>query len=308
MKTKQNRPILVIGKSRSYRASFQDAANLIVSNLKTLCVSLFPFPLAIGIVGAVLLQLAGAGIVSLAVGIVVFSFAVSMFCTAFCQMMKDFGKTQVLEKISWKKDFKAIALKSLSPFYLLLLQTAFWAALAIGTTVCIGLRPGWAVAISGAAVLIVVALCVPFNISLGCAWFSGLGFVKSALRGFTAMRHHYGPTLMLLFMSVIVIAVACIIGCTPLLILDRAVDASETAISFGDPTDMPSLIYVVRFILRLVLFSLMAFMLLLWLVPLYLHHFSMQKKDEERKKEQEKLQMTREAYKTARENYYLTTP
>ncbi len=308
MKTKQNKAILVIVKSRSYRASFQEAANLIVSNLKALCVSLFPFPLAIGIVGAALLQLAGAGIVSLAASIVVFSFVVSMFCTAFCQMMKDFGKTQALEKISWKKDFKAIALKSLTPFYLLLLQTAFWAALAIGTTVCIGLRPGWAIAIGGAAALIVVALCVPFNISLGCAWFSGLGFVKAALRGFTAMRHHYGTTLMLLFMSFIVIAVTCIIGYTPLLILDRAVEASETAVSFGDPTDMPSLIYVVRFVLRLVLFTLMASMLLIWLVPLYLHHFSMQKKNEERKKEQEKLQMTREAYKAARENYYLTTP
>ena len=299
---------MVIGKSRSYRASFREAANLVVSNLKALCISLFPFPLAIGIIGAAFLQLAGVGMVSLAAGIVVFSFAVSMFCTAFCQMMKDFGKTQALGKISWKKDFKAIVIKSLTPFYLLLLQTAFWAALAIGTSMCIGLRPGWAIGIGCATVLIVVALCVPFNISLGCAWFSGRGFVKAALRGFAAMRHHYGSTLMLLFIAFIVIAMACIIGYVPLLILDRAVEASEIAVSFGDATDLPSLIYAVRFVLRLVWFAFMAFMLLIWLVPLYLHHFSMQKKDEERKKEQEKLQMTREAYKTARENYYLTTP
>ena len=308
MKSKQNKPILVIGKSRSYRASFREAMNLIVSNPKILFVSLFPFPLAIGIVGALLLQLAGAGFISLAIGILAFSFAVSMLGTAFCEMMKDFGQTQALEKIVWKRDLNRLVKKSLTPFYMLALQMVLWAALAIGAVVCLGVHPGWMPAVGCAAALIVLALCVPFNTGLGFAWFSGLGFAKAALRGFTAMRHHYGPTLMLLFMSLVMAMAICIVCFLPILILDMAAGASEVAVSFGDATDMPSSVYAIRFILRLVLFSTMAFTLLLWLVPLYLHHFSMQKKDDERKKELAKMQMTREAYRTARENYYLTTP
>lgn len=308
MKTKQNRAILVLGKSRSYRASFREAANLIVSNLKTLFLSLYPFPVVMGLTGALLSEFSNVDIPVYLVGLVIFAFLVVSMREAFSCMMKDFQQTQKLKKIVWKTDWKGILIRSLVPFYLLVAQLAICVALTVGAVVCVNYHPGWFWGVVAIVVVLALVLCVPFNITLNYAQLSNFGFVKAAVRGFVAMRRHYGPTLMLLFMSLLIVGGMCMVCYLPILVLNMAMSASEVAVSFGDATDLPSSLYVVRFLLCIILFSLMGFLLLLWFVPQYLHHYSMEKKEDDRKKELEKMQMTREAYLQAKENYYLTMP
>ena len=289
-KIKQSRPVYVLFKSRSYRADYNESVSLLMTNIKTFLFSLFPPAVASGLVFAVVFILlrhaAGYALVAEAgIALLLLAFLVALLRQVLNEMMKDFPQTNALKRIKWKTDVKGLLRNTLKPFYLLLLQLLVCIALfAVGYSM-----QGKSVWVWLPVAAAVVFLVVPFNLSLNSLQYSGTGFLPAIVQGFKSVRHYYGSTLILLFLSLIVLALVSVLCFLPIFILNMAISASNEALALGDLSDLPTSVYVWHFVLSLVLFAVMQFSLLLWAFPQYFHHFSLMRKEADRKKEQDKL-------------------
>lgn len=292
--SKQNKSVYVLFKSRSYRANFNEALELLTANIKTFIVSLFPPALATGLMLAVLFiifrHIGGRSLIIVAsIAILLITYFTAILRQGLKEMMKDYPQTNTVRQLHWKKDTKTVLLGALTSFYLLFLQVVILCAL-ITLTALLHVK---LIYVLVPAILVILFLVVPFNLSLNQLQYGDSNFFQSSVNGFKSTAHYYGSTLILLFISLSVFLLVFAICYLPIFILNLTIAASNEAVSLGDATDLPTAVFVLHFILSLVLLSIVHFSSLFWAVPQYFHYFSLLKKNEERKKEQEKLNAAR---------------
>ncbi|MFA6819380.1 MAG: hypothetical protein WCR53_02375 [Bacteroidaceae bacterium] len=288
--SKQNKPVCILFKSRSYRANFNEALEFLTANIKTFIVSLFPPAVATGLLLATLFVIfrhtAGHSfIIVTGIGVLLITYFTAVLRQGLKEMMKDYQRTNTVRQLHWKKDTKTVLLGALTSFYLLFLQVIILCAL-IALTALLHVK---LVYVLSPVIVVILFLIVPFNLSLNQLQYGEGNFFQSIINGFKSTVHYYGSTLILLFISLCVFLLVFAICYLPIFILNLSIAASNEAVSLGDPTDLPMSVFVLHFILSLILLSIIHFSSLLWALPQYFHYFSLLKKDEERKKEQEKL-------------------
>ena len=145
--------------------------------------------------------------------------------------------------------------------------------------------------------LIVVFLLVPFNLSIDSLQLDGIKFLQSVKNGFTYLRY-FASTLTVIFLAFLFILLVSAVCVLPVFILNQAISASDMAVFYGDPTDLPDSIYIIHFFLCVVSFTVITFSLTFWFLTQYFHDFSLLKKEEERNKEIAKQKLTRQTYRT----------
>jgi len=287
---KEKKSVYVLSKSRSYRANFNEALEFLTSNIKTFIVSLFSPAVATGLLLAfvfIIFRHIGEHFVMVLSGfsILLVTYFTAVLRQGLKEIMKNYQQTNIVSRLHWKKDMKTVLLGALPVFYLLFLQVVILCAL-IALAVFLHIKLVYMLFV---VLSIALLLIVPFNLSLNQLQYGDCGFFQSIVKGFKSAKHYYGSTLILLFISLCVFLLIFVVCYLPIFILNLTIAASNEALSLGDPTDLPVSVYVWHFILSLALLSIVHFSSLIWAMPQYFHYFSLLKKDEERKKEQEKL-------------------
>ena len=292
--SKQNKSTYVLLKSRSYRANFNEALDFLISNMKVLIVSLFPPAVLTGLLLAVFFIIfrhteGRTTMILSAVAVLFVTYFTAVLRQGLTEIMKGYSETNVVTPLHWKKQTKSILIGALNSFYLLFLQVVILGAL-LSLIIFLHIK---FIYVFVPVVFVILFLIVPFNLSLNQLQYGERRFLPSVVKGFKSIKHYYGSTLILLFISLSVIVLVFVVCYLPIFILNLTIAASNEALSYGDPSDLPNMVYVFHFILSLILLSVVHFSLLVWALPQYFNHFSLLKKEEERKKEQEKLRAAR---------------
>ena len=296
--SKQNKSAIILLKSRSYRANVKEAFHLFASNMKSFFLSLFPFPFFAGLVVAMLSVITRNVSnwlfwLSLCVAWIILVYLIAVFRQAFVYMLTDFGELQTIKKISWRKPEWKIFRQALPTFYLLMIQSAIFFLLVWRGILLWSISPFCLIPVA----LIVVFLLVPFNLSIDSLQLDGIKFLQSVKNGFMYLRY-FASTLTVIFLAFLFILLVSAVSVLPVFILNQAISASDMAVFYGDPTDLPDSIYIIHFFLCVVLFTVITFSLTFWFLTQYFHYFSLLKKEEERNKEIAKQKLTRQTYRT----------
>ena len=296
MEKKQNGPIFVLLKYRSWRNSFKESMELLFTNIKTFLISLALPCLVIGIVTALFFvefrsSDGGWAYAELAISVVIILFCLSAIRETIRLLMLEYSETKNLTTFNWKRKWKSLMVDALPPFYEMVVQ-----AILIFLLLAVIIRWNlWYVQLIVGLVLIL--LVVPLNIVLNLQHFGQLSLIDAFKRTAKLSLRYFGSTWMLLFVSIILIALTVCLFFLPVFILNMAISASNAAVLYGDPSDLPSSILWIHFFLSLLLISIVSFSACFWLLPQYFHHFSMMKNEAEREKEERKRNATIETYR-----------
>lgn len=289
IKQKPHSRPLVLRKSRSYRAGFNEAWSLLVSNLMPLLRSLALPSLIIGLVLAVLFALwrVSSPVAAITEGALALLLVLYVAAVMICIVRRlvtqnlDF-ETRRIRPVKAIKGSVEFVGEALTPFYALVVFTVVLALLAFGAVKAMSVSPYLIIPF----IILALLLSVPWNLTLSALLYSDEGTWPCIKNGFRRSWRSFGSTLMLVFLSVVLLGIIFCIAYLPLFILNLAITASGAAVAYGDPTDLPSSVYVLHFALSVILMGFVAFACLIWLLPQWLHFFSILAGEDDRKKEQ----------------------
>lgn len=285
---KRDNKVLVLRKSRSYRADFAEALSLFVTNGPALLRSLLLPALMVGLVLAVLFALwrvsgPAAIVAESVVALLLVLYGLSVLMCILRHLVSE-NLDLSARRLTPVKTLKAplpVLGEALTTFYALVVFAVVLGLLAFGAVKTMSVSPFLIIPF----VVVAFLLAVPWNLTLSALLYSDDGAWRCVKDGFRWSRRSFGSTLMLVFLSTVILALVACIAFLPLFVLNLAISASNAAVACGDPTDLPSYVYVVHFVLSVLLMGIVAFASLVWLLPQWLHYYSVLTREDDRLKE-----------------------
>ena len=284
-KFKQHNGSLIVQKSRSYRSDFSESWRIFILNLSPLMKSLLvPFG-AIGLILAVLFALwrLSSPVAVLIEGIAALLFILYAVSVAVCITRYllhdniDFA-TRHIRPIPMFHGASRFLVEALNPFYLLVLESSVFAFIVWGGMKLFYIKESLALL----AVVAAFIVSVPFTVSFSGMAFSEEHSFKRCLEGARLGFSGFWGTMMLVFLSFLILGTVTLVLFLPIFVINLAISASNTAVSYGDPTDLPNYVYVLHFFLTIILMTTATFSSLIGFISQYLRYYSLLTKKNER--------------------------
>jgi hypothetical protein len=288
-KPKQHNNTLIISKSRSYRSDFNEGWKIFILNIPALLKSLWVPCCAAGVVLAILFAVwrlsspvaaAIEGVVALL--LILYIISVMTCATGHLLRTRIDLTTRRIQPVRPLKDLLCFCSAALSPFYLLVVEFVVLGLIAWGGTKLFNVNPS----LVSVAVALALIVSVPFAVSFSGLVFSEEHSMKRLWEGARLSFSNFWGTLMLVFLSLLIVGIIIMLLFLPIFILNLAISASHAAVTYGDPTDLPNYVYVLHFFITVLLMSMAAFSCLIGIFPQYLHYFSLLTKKKEKQEHQ----------------------
>lgn len=285
-KFKQHGNALIIAKNRSYRSDFSEGWKIFILNLGPLLKSLWVPCCTVGLVLATLFAVwrLSSPVATMIEGVGALLLVLYAFSVIVCMMRHLLHvcfdpATRHILPIRPLRDLRHFLGAALAPFYLLVSELVVVGFIVWGGMNLFNIHP----LLIAVPVIVACIVSVPFTVSFSGLVFSDEHSIKRAWEGARMGFSGFWGTLMLIFLSALIVGGITILLFLPIFILNLAISASHTAVSYGDPTDLPDYVYILHFLMTILLMAMATFCCLIAFFPQYLRYFSLltRKKEKE---------------------------
>ncbi len=268
--------LFVLDRIRNYRRIVSDSYSLLIANTRTLYVSVWPVCLVVGLFMSARLCFAHQQtlLAHLVDGlcVLIFLMSVAVMIHVVCHVLVDYSGKEVMSAYRYSRHGVKSLLREAFPTLLILV---FDAVVSFGLLILGFFLISYSVAAVVVAALLIAFLQIPFSLALFRRAVKLQPVGTSLDYGFRHTFRYFGSTLFLLFVSVVLLMLLGVILCLPLEVLDLSVSQSYIAVASGDPTDLPSYINTLYYLLAVVLFSFSSYLVLIPVIPQILHAHSL---------------------------------
>ena len=272
-------PGIKVDKARSFRKNLSEAIDLEVRNVFSIIRSLWIPACIVGLGECVGLAFMGRAVAVEVICAVVVLYGLAAMGQGVWTMADSHlnAGTRLIARLQLRDSSRTLSLRAAGVACVMLLFSAIVAAVTMAALHFV--KAAWAA--WTIIVVVSVLLSTPASLLMAELFSRNTGIAGSIRRGFCLSPKYFGSTLALNFLTLLLIGLLAVVFFTPIHVLQLAELYSMEAVLYGDSTDLPGWVPIVRLLLCFVWGWLCAIFSTLWWMAIYLHIHSMNKKEAE---------------------------